>query len=97
MTEFDGGGNLIQIDTVTIAGTEVSNFSHSPATGIYTVNPNCTGTFTLHFADGRPTVATSFVVVDNGNEIDAVVTSAGGNQGILATASVGKRRFTPFF
>jgi hypothetical protein len=96
LTAFDGNGNLSQIDTVTINGIEVSNFSHTPATGKYTVYGNCTGTFTLNFTDGRPTVVANFVVVDNGNEIDTVVISAGGNQGILATESIGKRRFTPF-
>src|SRR5215470_16033261 len=50
-----------------------------------------TDTVTINVADGRPPVATAFVVVDNGNEIDVVVTSAGGNQGILATGSMGKR------
>ncbi|MGA9979160.1 MAG: hypothetical protein WBQ08_11090 [Candidatus Sulfotelmatobacter sp.] len=91
MAEFDGRGNFSQIDTVTIAGVTVADFTHTPATGTYTVNSDCTGTFTLNFTDGRPTVTTNFVVVNDGFEIDTVVTSAGGNQGILATGSVGKR------
>jgi hypothetical protein len=33
-------------------------------------------------------------VAANGDEIDTVVISAGGDQGILATGSVGKRRFS---
>jgi hypothetical protein len=93
MTKFDGKGHLTQIDTVTVDGNVVADFSHTPATGTYAVNPNCTGTFTLNFTDGRPPVAASFVVVNNGDEIDTVVTSAGGMEGILATGSVGKRRF----
>ena len=44
----------------------------------YTVNSDCTGTFTITFTDGSAPVATAFEVVDNGNEIDIVVTSAGG-------------------
>jgi len=94
VVEYDGKGNFTQLDTVTIGGEVVADFTHTPATGTYKVNPDCTGTFTINFTDGRPTVTTNFVVVDNGNEIDAVVTSAGGNPGILATASVSKRRFT---
>jgi hypothetical protein len=39
----------------------------------------------------RPPVVTSFVVVENGLEIDTVVTSAGGKQGILALGTVGKK------
>ena len=91
MAKFDGAGNFSQIDTVTIGGVTVADFTHTPATGTYTVNSDCTGTFTINFTDGRPTVTTNFVVVNNGFEIDTVVTSAGGNQGILATGSVGKR------
>ncbi|MFZ0955398.1 MAG: hypothetical protein WAN60_03585 [Candidatus Sulfotelmatobacter sp.] len=93
MTEFDGKGGLTQIDTVTIGGELVADFTHTPATGSYTVNSDCTGTFTIDFTDGRPPVTASLVVVDNGSEVDTVITSAGGNQGILATSSIGKRRF----
>jgi hypothetical protein len=93
MTQFDGHGNLTQIDTVTISGIVVADFTHAPATGTYTVNPDCTGTFNLDFTDGRPPVSVNFVVVESGSEIDTVVVSAGGNQGIIATSSIGKRRF----
>ena len=57
------------------------------------MNSDCTGTLTINFTDNRPVVVTNFVVVANGDEIDTVVTTAGGNQGILATGSIGKRRF----
>jgi hypothetical protein len=93
MTQFDGKGGLTQIDTVTVDGDVVADFTHTPATGTYTVNSDCTGTFTINFTDGRPTVVANLVVVANGDEIDTVVISAGGNQGILATGSIGKRRF----
>ena len=92
LTTFDGAGGLTQIDTVTVAGMVVADFTHSPATGTYTVNPDCTGTFTINFTDGRPPVATNFLVASDGSEIDTVVISAGGQQGILATGSIGKRR-----
>jgi len=93
MAQFDGKGSFTQIDTVTIGGNVASDWTHSPANGTYTVNPDCTGTFTLNFTDGRPPVVTNFVLVDNGNEIDTVVVSSGGEQGILATSSIGKKRF----
>jgi hypothetical protein len=93
MTQFDGKGGLTQIDTVTIGGEVVADFTHTPATGTYTVNSDCTGTFTITFTDGRPPVVANLVVVANGCEIDTVVVSAGGNQGILATGSIGKKRF----
>lgn len=94
MTEFDGFGGLVQIDTITIAGVKTSDFTHPQATGTYTVNPDCTGTFTINFTDGRPTIVTNFVVVENGNEIDTVVISAGGKEGIVSVFSIGKRRAT---
>lgn len=94
MAHFDGKGNFSQIDTVTVNGEVVADFTHTPAMGTYTVNSDCTGTFTINFTDGRPPVNTSFVVVGDGSEIDTVVTSAGGSPGILATGSVGKRRFS---
>jgi hypothetical protein len=93
MTQFDGKGGLTQIDTVTVDGDVVADFTHSPATGTYAVNSDCTGTLTINFTDNRPVVVANFVVVANGDEIDTVVTTAGGNQGILATGSIGKRRF----
>ena len=93
MATFDGKGSFTQIDSVTIAGNAVSDFTHTPATGTYTVNSDCTGSFTISFSDGRPPVTADFVLVDNGNELDTVVTSAGGAQGILATSSIGKKRF----
>jgi hypothetical protein len=92
MATYDGMGGFTQIDTVTINSAVVADFTHSPADGTYTVNSDCTGTFTIDFTDGRPPVVANFVVVKNGAEIDAVVISAGGNQGILATRSIGKRR-----
>jgi hypothetical protein len=96
MTKFDGKDGLTQIDTVTIDGEVVSDFTHSPANGTYTVNSDCTGTFTIVFTDNRPTVVVNFVVVANGDEIDTVVISVGGNQGILALGSIGKRRSPEF-
>jgi hypothetical protein len=93
MTQFDGKGGLTQIDTITINGEVVADFTHTAANGTYTVNSNCTGTFTINFTDGRPTVVANLVVVANGDEIDTIVISAGGSPGILATSSIGKRRF----
>src|ERR1035438_5711096 len=85
MTEFNGKVGLTQIDTVTVSGEVVADFTHTPATGTYTVDS--------YFTDGRPPVVANFVVVDSGSEIDTVVISAGGNQGIIASGSIGKRRF----
>jgi hypothetical protein len=96
ITTFDGEGNLSQVDSVVIGGSQVADFTHPPAGGTYSVNANCTGTFTIEFRDGRPPVTVDFVIVDNGREIDTVVLPPPGAVGPLATRSIGKRRF-PFF
>ena len=92
MTDFDGHGNFTHIDTVTISGMVDADFTHTPASGTYTVNPDCTGTYTINFTDGRPPVTVNFVAVKDGSEIDGVVTSVNGNQGIISILAVGKRR-----
>ncbi len=94
MTNFDGVGGLSQIDTVIIGGVMVSDFTHSPAGGTYHVNSDCTGSFTITFTDGRPSVSVAFVVTGNGNEIDTVVVPPG-PAGVLATRSIGRRVWSP--
>ena len=102
MTQFDGKGGLQQTDAVNIGGFQVSDFdpvTHPVATGSYQVNPDCTGSFTIKFTlpDTRPPVTTYFVVVDNGKEIDTVVVGVAPGPGatpVIATRSIGKRRFS---
>jgi len=91
MAQFSGNGTFTQTDTVVIDGIVVADYTHTPANGTYTVNSDCTGDFTIIFTDGRPPVTTNFIVVNNGKEIDTVVTTVAGNQGILITSSVGKK------
>jgi hypothetical protein len=93
LTRFDGHGRLTQTDTVTINGQLVAHFTHPTADGQYSVNSDCTGTFTITFHDGRPPVTANFVVVSNGDEIDTVVIPPTGAVGFLATRSIGKRTF----
>lgn len=60
------------------------------------MNFDCTGTFTINFTDGPPSVSTYFVVVDIGSETDSVVEGlAPGTIGVIATRSIGKRRQSP--
>lgn len=104
ITEFYGDtpGTLQQVDSVNVGGIQTASLSETPTKGTYTVNPDCTGTFTLDFTDGRKPVTTWFVIVDNGNEIDTMVqgvplAATGVTQipPVIATRSIGKRRFTP--
>jgi hypothetical protein len=98
LTTFDGHGYLTQIDSVSINGVKVADFTHTRATGTYTVNSDCTGNFNISFTDGRAPVSADFVVVEHGLEIDTVVTkpdNCGTTQTsvCLETRSIGKRRF----
>lgn len=66
MQTFDGNG------ATTNAGMSNANGKVGQAnnTGTYTVNPDCTGTFTLTVAQGHSTWF--FVIADNWNEIRAI-------------------------
>jgi len=61
---FDGNGN---VTTISLNGNIVS----AKATGIYTVNPDCTGTYTI------PATRLTFVIIDSGNEIRAICIDPG--------------------
>ena len=80
---FDGHGNHTQVDFVSIGGVPQST-DWRPASGTYEVNPDCTGTMTIDFDNGSPSLALHFVVVDGGRQI---LTAVDGR----ATGSVGTK------
>ena len=69
---FDGKGNL------TVSGMSSVNGSVSAlaANGTYTVNPDCTGTYTVSDAFGD-TFDAFFVIDQGGNELQIVITDPG--------------------
>lgn len=69
---FDGRGRL------TIKGVSSVNGSVSPgvSTGTYQVNPDCTGTYSVHDSYGD-TFDAFFVISDGGNDLRIVITDAG--------------------
>ena len=69
---FGGNGNF----TSTGFGSLNGNVSESTGTGTYTVNPDCTGTYTSLSSTGRTGTA-FFVIADNGNEIHILPTNTG--------------------
>lgn len=80
LTVFDGLGNLTQVDNVVHNGVAPVE-DWRPATGTYTVNANCTGTFTFYPMptnpqDAGPALTVHFVVLRDGSEIRTVVTSS---------------------
>jgi hypothetical protein len=68
---FDGKGNL------TISGWSSVNGSVSQGveTGTYQVNPDCTGTYTV--TGGGLTIDGFFVIAQDGNELQTVITDPG--------------------
>jgi len=69
---FNGNGALTSAGFASLNG----NVSESTATGTYTVNANCTGTYTTLSSTGRTGTA-FFVIADNGNEIHILPTNPG--------------------
>jgi len=91
MTHFDGKGNLSQADYVLSSpnapappgappADPVTGF-HNQENGTYTVNSDCTGTFTIinpDFVDttvAGPVITVKFVLSDSGRSIHTIVTS----------------------
>jgi len=76
MTHFDGEGHLSQVDHVVVNGAPPP-MEWNPGSGTYTINPDCTGTATINFPDGRSSVQLSLVVAREGREIHTVVDNPG--------------------
>jgi len=96
LTLFDGNGNLTQVDNVVHNGIAPAE-DWRPATGTYTVNPNCTGTFTLVTqpsvaSDASPPLTVHFVVTRDGSQIRVGVTSSPASAAFMAAIiSIGFR------
>jgi hypothetical protein len=75
MARFDGAGRFSQVDHVVVNGTPPPQ-QWNPGSGTYNLNPDCTGTTTISFADGRPGSTNSIVVVREGAEWHLVVDTA---------------------
>jgi hypothetical protein len=80
LTVFDGYGNLTQVDNVVHNGIAPIE-DWRPAVGTYTVNANCTGTFTFTpqptvAQDASPALTLHFVLASDGSEIRTTVTGS---------------------
>ncbi|HJZ96574.1 MAG TPA: hypothetical protein VKE70_08700 [Candidatus Solibacter sp.] len=69
---FDGHGGLTGAGIVSLNG----NIIPGTFKGTYTVNPDCTGTYTVENSLGL-TVHAFFVIADGGNELQIVITDPG--------------------
>jgi len=72
MTQFDGNGNLSQVDFTTINGTPAGT-DWRPAVGSYEINPDCTGSIEIVPSDGSPALRLRLVVADHGQTIYNIV------------------------
>jgi len=81
---FDGKGNTNATATISVNG----NIIQLTLTGTYTVNPDCTGTFTFQVSPIGITSHLYFVIDQGGNGFQALVT----DQGIIETR-IGRRQF----
>lgn len=72
MQHFDGVGNLTEVDHVVLGGQPPAE-EWRPTTGIYSVNPNCTGSVSIDVGPGNPPLNYHFVVVDSGRQFLLVV------------------------
>ena len=81
---FDGKGGT----TAAVTLSQNGNILPVTITGTYTVNPDCTGTFTLKVSPIDVTVHVFFVIDDGGNGFQAIETDAG-----LVITRIGRRLF----
>ena len=70
---FDGSGNTQATATLSANG----NINRVTVQGTYVVNPDCTGSMTLHVLPFNSRVNLDFVIDDDGAELRAIVTGAG--------------------
>jgi hypothetical protein len=100
LTTFDGFGNLTQIDNVVHNGV-VPVEDWRPATGTYSVNSDCTGTFVFtpaptNPADAGPALKVHFVITNSGSQILTTVTGSPNSPPFTANiVSTGNRLTLP--
>jgi hypothetical protein len=81
---FDGKGGFTSDGWVSQNG----NIVHVTETGTYTVNPDCTGTYTSQLSPVGITANVFFVIADGGNEIHIIETDPG-----TVLTAVARRQF----
>jgi hypothetical protein len=75
MGHYDGAGNVTFRDHVVVDGNPPPE-EWREASGTYSVNPDCTGTFSVVTAPGFPPIVVYFVVVKHGTEIHGVTNAS---------------------
>ena len=70
---FDGKGTITAIGFATVDG----NGAPQTEIGTYTVNPDCTGTYTVQINPGAITAHAFFVIDESGDELQIIVSDPG--------------------
>lgn len=83
---FDGNGGFTQTGS-TVKGSLSGANLDAPGSGTYTVNADCTGTFTVNNTISPVPLVNRFIITDGGKEIRSVVVSP---QPVMVT-SVGRK------
>jgi hypothetical protein len=86
-TTFDGQGNVTELDAISVNGNTAPGWV--PNTGIYSVNPDCTGTITVTNGNA-PLIHLQMIIAQSGNTIHEMVIDPG-----FATTSEGERLKAP--
>jgi hypothetical protein len=74
VTHFDGKGSLTWVEHTVINGTPLQS-GWTPASGVYTVNSDCTGTAVVDTPNSPVPLHLALVVVRGGKEIHTVLDS----------------------
>ncbi len=72
---FDGAGLISHAENVTVKGSLSGLFPDQPGTGTYTINPDCTGSFTVNLPQVPAPLVNRMVVLRRGKEFRSVVIS----------------------
>lgn len=86
-TTFDGQGNVTELDAIAVNGNIAPGWV--PNTGIYSVNPDCTGTIAVTNGNA-PLVHLQMIVAQSGNTIHEMTIDPG-----FATTAEGERIKAP--
>jgi hypothetical protein len=86
-TTFDGEGNVTELDAISANGNMAPGWV--PNTGIYSVNPDCTGTITVTNGN-QPLIHGQMIVAQSGNTIHEMLIDPG-----FATTADGERVRAP--
>jgi hypothetical protein len=87
LDSFDGKGTITARGFATVDGSG----GQQTETGTYTVHPDCTGTYQVTISPGGFTAHASFVIDDDGSELQIIVTDPGN----VITCSARKQFSTP--